>query len=342
MYYKNYTNFYLNSFDLFSYLKRIEIKDTSQENDFSFQSINKSENVRFVPKCNPFLEKYEKHEYKLDGEIYPKSIFLSQNKSIDFACLNMKTSKPKLILYWNGFFGHGDFSYGLGIEEPFLNKKCPVTNCETTNDKSRLAEVDLVLVHMRDDIETIPPNRPANQRWVFVLYESPVHSGNFGKYNGLFNLTATYRIDSDFPGYYEVVKGFVWQLNKTFVENYDYSNGKTKFATAVISNCGGSSNRLTYIKELQKKIPVDVYGRCGSRCPTTYKDGTKGDCKQILANEYKFYFAFENSICRDYITEKFFQILKFDIVPVVMGGGNYSYYVIFLIYYFLINYLFYV
>jgi len=309
-------------------LRNVDNKINSQKDELFFPSTdNKSEDVRFVPKCNPFLEKYEKYQYKFDGEIYPKSTFLSQNKSIDFECLNKKSSRKKLMLYWNGFFGHADFSYGLGKEKPFLINKCPVTNCETTNDKSRLAEVDLVLVHMRDQIAAIPSNRPTHQRWVFVLYESPMHSGNFQKYNGNFNLTATYRIDSDFPGFYEGIKGFVWQLNETFVENHDYTNGKYKFATAVISNCGGSSNRLTYIKELQKKIQVDVYGRCGSPCPTTYIDGTEGDCKQILAKEYKFYFAFENSMCRDYITEKFFQILKYDIVPVVMGAGNYSHYV---------------
>jgi hypothetical protein len=263
----------------------------------------------------------------LDGEIYPKSVFLSQKKSINFDCLNTNKTSLKLILYWNGFFDNADFSYGLGKKEPFLNNKCPVTNCETTNDKSRLAEADLVLVHMRDKIDKIPSLRPPNQRWVFVLYESPANSDSFREYNGVFNLTATFRIDSDYKGFYEGNKGFVWQLNKSFVENHDYSNGKSRFATAVISNCGGSSNRLTYIRELQKKISVDVFGECGSPCPTTYKDGTGGECKEILGKEYKFYFAFENSMCRDYITEKFFHILKYDIVPVVLGGGNYSHYV---------------
>ena len=37
-----------------------------------------------------------------------------------------------------------------------------------------------------------------------------------------------------------------------------------------------------------------------------------------------FYLAFENSKCDDYVTEKFFATAKMDIVPIVMGGSNYS------------------
>ena len=37
-----------------------------------------------------------------------------------------------------------------------------------------------------------------------------------------------------------------------------------------------------------------------------------------------FYLAFENSICTDYVTEKFYGTLEMDIVPIVRGGANYS------------------
>lgn len=44
----------------------------------------------------------------------------------------------------------------------------------------------------------------------------------------------------------------------------------------------------------------------------------------MAQGKYKFYLAFENAICKDYITEKFFGILGLDMVPVVFGGANYS------------------
>jgi hypothetical protein len=33
-------------------------------------------------------------------------------------------------------------------------------------------------------------------------------------------------------------------------------------------------------------------------------------------------FSFENSVCDDYVTEKLFKILPFDVVPIVYGGAG--------------------
>ena len=36
----------------------------------------------------------------------------------------------------------------------------------------------------------------------------------------------------------------------------------------------------------------------------------------------QFYLAFENSLCGDYITEKFWKVLSYNVVPVVLNGVN--------------------
>ena len=61
---------------------------------------------------------------------------------------------------------------------------------------------------------------------------------------------------------------------------------------------------------------MDIVGRCG---PLSDADIPSED-------QYKFYFAFENSNCDDYITEKFFNpIRRGDMVPVVMGASKEAY-----------------
>ena len=50
------------------------------------------------------------------------------------------------------------------------------------------------------------------------------------------------------------------------------------------------------------------------------------DCMPMVGDNYKFYLSFENSLCRDYITEKFWKVLSYNVVPLVFGGGNYSLY----------------
>ena len=44
----------------------------------------------------------------------------------------------------------------------------------------------------------------------------------------------------------------------------------------------------------------------------------------MMERDYKFYLAFENSKCRDYVTEKFYNALLYSMVPVVYGGGDYE------------------
>jgi alpha-1,3-fucosyltransferase len=47
-------------------------------------------------------------------------------------------------------------------------------------------------------------------------------------------------------------------------------------------------------------------------------------CDEMLQVDYKFYFAFENSLCPDYVTEKFIWPYVYDAFPIVLGEANYS------------------
>ena len=238
---------------------------------------------------------------------------------------------PKIILFWTHFFGRWDYEFGLG-HKPFLDNQCPVSNCLTTSDRSLEKEASAVVFHLRNvNKDTVfPSNRLPNQSYVFFLQENPFNQWNhLAQFNGVFNLTMTYRLDSDAPVPYG---GFLNTPSQRLDHNLRIKlvKGKKKLIAWFVSNCGPThSKREDYVKQLQRYIEVDVYGKCGPlRCPD--KDvplltaRMNEECYNMLERDYKFYISFENNLCKDYITEKSYNILGRYVVPIVYGGGNYS------------------
>lgn len=91
---------------------------------------------------------------------------------------------------------------------------------------------------------------------------------------------------------------------------------KTKTAAWFVSNCNDSpSNRQELVKQLQKFIKVDIYGKCGLPCPKRPKQ-----CVNL--DHYWFYFSFENSLCADYVTEKVYSRIYQKAVVVVFNGAD--------------------
>ena len=115
----------------------------------------------------------------------------------------------------------------------------------------------------------------------------------------LFNLTSTFRRDSSLYLPY----GMQYKLdkerqipNKTVI-----MKDKSKLAVWIVSHCNADSKRDAYIKELQKYIPIDVFGRCTKKIVCHPKGGLK-PCTDINIDQYKFFISAENSICKDYVT----------------------------------------
>lgn len=138
------------------------------------------------------------------------------------------------------------------------------------------------------------------QVWIIYLLECPYHTDRF-QYNDLINWTATYRRDSDIVTPYEKWIYYDEKAKRSWTTKRNYAANKTRQVAWFVSNCNARNGRLRYAHELRKHIPVDIYGVCGPlKCPRTR------ECFQLLEAKYKFYLAFENSNCVDYITEKFF------------------------------------
>ena len=51
-------------------------------------------------------------------------------------------------------------------------------------------------------------------------------------------------------------------------------------------------------------MPLDQFGHCNKKaCADNEK------CYDSMEGNYKFYLSFENSLCQDYVTEKFWNFL---------------------------------
>lgn len=159
--------------------------------------------------------------------------------------------------------------------------------------------------------------------WIYMSRESPPHSRH-GRVPNVFNWTMTYRPDSDFPISYGIYKDYDEESQRpSNLQNRrkNWAHGKTKLAAWIASNCKGPSwPRALFVKNLSRHMDVDMFGKCGDKkCPPG------ASCFEVLRS-YKFYLAFENSRCSDYITEKMWRnSFIYDVVPVVYGTGKKDY-----------------
>ncbi|XP_060558849.1 alpha-(1,3)-fucosyltransferase C-like [Ruditapes philippinarum] len=205
-------------------------------------------------------------------------------------------------------------------------KQCTINFIDNAQQrKDFFSTADAVLFQGGRLINKPPIRCHANQVYVFTSIESPIHLmfsyGGKRWYNTI-NWTMTYRLDSDILYKYGSLK----LKNLTDIpkeKNYEQIfKEKTKEVAWLVSDCPTEGKREKYVNILQKYMKVDIYGRCGPFKNCTKEEGTK--CLQKIGKDYKFYLSFENSVCKDYMTEKVFGWFQRDIITVVRGARNYD------------------
>lgn len=241
-------------------------------------------------------------------------------------------SVKKMLLWTKEFRSWGWLSRAQGVL-PTCSR-----NCVVTNSRNELNSSDAILFHCEDiwtnrrslsatvfnTLNELPPHRNPSQVWVFWNLEPVSHT--YGVIPpDIFNWTAVYRRDSTIFNPYEdrYVQKTEKELNETRpVSKYstDYLKDKTKMAVIVESNCADQSRRYRLVGEIAKYIAVDQFGECTNNviCP---KARGRDECDKHISH-YKFYLAFENSICQDYVTEKFWRSLtKRHQIPVIAASN---------------------
>ncbi|XP_017383849.1 4-galactosyl-N-acetylglucosaminide 3-alpha-L-fucosyltransferase FUT5-like [Cebus imitator] len=218
-----------------------------------------------------------------------------------------------LILLWT-------WPFNIPVALSRCSEMVPGTaDCHITANRQVYPQADAVIVHHWDIMQNprarLPPRtRPPGQRWVWFSMESPSHCWKLQALDGYFNLTMSYRRDSDIFTPYGWLEPWSGQPAHPPLN----LSAKTQLVAWAVSNWNPQSARVRYYQTLQAHLKVDVYGR-------SHKPLPQGTMMETLS-QYKFYLAFENSLHPDYITEKLWKnAMGAWAVPVVLGPSRSNY-----------------
>ncbi|BFZ13734.1 hypothetical protein BsWGS_16773 [Bradybaena similaris] len=190
-------------------------------------------------------------------------------------------------------------------------------------------KADVVLFFVGEIGKRKAPHRPTGQIWVKCFWESPAnydYPEPYEPWRSAFNWTFNYRTDSDI---FAPNNRLAWRNSADLLPDSAYleiAKNKTKNVVWFVSHCQTQSLREIFVKEMKKFIDVDIYGKCGD---LSCSKSAEKVCERNLSPTYRFYLSYENSLCRDYITEKFFRNIQHrtHVIPVVRGGLDYKKYI---------------
>ena len=250
-------------------------------------------------------------------------------------------SKPPIyILVWNT----KNMAWNVNVTSRSTTscRDTSITTCIFTIERRHYNVSDAVIFYgdLMHQSAWPPTERRRCQKWIYLSHETPINTVNTGikhlriqRQRHLYNLTSTYSTRSDIPIPY--FNGRCTVTDAALVDTEAKAElrrlirQKTGVVAWFVSHCVTSSRRENYVRELSRYIKVDVYGRCGTlNCARRVRGPEDGEnyyneCDEMVAKRYKFYLALENSLCVDYITEKFFRFLRRDVVAVALGAANY-------------------
>lgn len=234
-----------------------------------------------------------------------------------------------ILLWWSG----GLFPHFPGDTERI---DCARSSClATSNRKVQRYKRTASIIFYGTDFRAYeaPLPRLHHQTWALFHEESPMN--NFVLSHGpgirLFNYTATFRRESDYPLTLQWLPSLSYLLQPVALSLQRKNQLRREGLAPVLymqSHCDVPSDRDRYVRELMKYIQVDSYGKCLNNKPlpahledTSTATGEDQNFMSFVAR-YKFHLALENGLCPDYMTEKLWRPLHQGCVPVYRGSSS--------------------
>ncbi|HCM22678.1 MAG TPA: hypothetical protein DIC46_18330 [Porphyromonadaceae bacterium] len=282
-----------------AYQLLITIKDSSfifPKDHVSPLSLYRSEmSIDSLLKYDEYLNTILK--YKGENELYCKSRFF-----------NTKINKNKTIVLLYNYLWND-------LASESLLSKLP-ENYILTTDRKYFNTSKAVVFHLPDLLENMEDDliKQENQLWVawnMECEENYPWMKDDAIYS-MFDLRMDYHQDADVV--YPYYTNFKEYLNREKVSE------KENKVCMIISSSINQSGRMEYIKELIEYIDIDSYGKLYNNMTMVNDIGR--ETKLQVYSKYKFVIAFENAICQDYVTEKFYDPLIVGSVPIYMGAPN--------------------
>lgn len=225
-----------------------------------------------------------------------------------------------VILWWTPF-------------TPFQRRDnvCPGGTCLVTQSRKEftnpLVNISAIVFYgSQFDLHDLPLPRQPSHLWALLHEESPKNNWVLATEKGisLFNITSTVSRYSHYPLHLHYLHTLEILLQPARTPTHLKSKGGLGLVIFLQSTCNPPSDRESYVRELMKHISVDCYGRClhnRDLPPHLIDPLTFGEDEVLdIVGKYKFTLSFENAICHDYFTEKFWRPLYAGSVPVVRGS----------------------
>ena len=240
----------------------------------------------------------------------------------------------KIKPWGSRYGGDGNGKYWFSnVSGPKGFEHCKEKRCSIIDNVNESEVVIISTNSMAEFIQgfKLPHRKSSDQKWVFYALESPKHFPVHKEYlsTPLFNATFTYKSSSDIHHPYGKIIDRVFPYNEDFKKLWR----NKKNVAWMVSNWRSRNRREDYVYELKKHIDVTIFGRdcpagenaTNQFCPNDDGDNSAyGKCNKQISDNFKFYLAFENSLCSEYITEKLYRTLLLETLPVVLGAADYK------------------